>query len=248
MRKVISVFMTFLLMFMVISPVKTYAKSYNVSGTDLTITVDDTVWYVFTRDNLANNPELDELGIDYDYLNDHFHSNFIYMDAVVIYEDGAVIEFLIRKPDEDVDVVNLANCKGELIGEIGDGLADKFGADGYSVLNTDYKFIKLNYFDPNLEYYAVEYYTIINKHPYTFTFQSPVEFTEWEYEEFDTIIKSIVFDIDTSLKEDSIMGTVIEKAITGALSAAIISGGVAAYKKKINKTDKDDINNIAEPK
>lgn len=243
--------MTVLLMFMVISPVKTYAKSYNVSGTDLTITVDDTVWYVFTRDNLANNPELDELGVDYNYLNDYFHSNFIYMDAVVIYENGATTEFFIRKTDEDVGVVNLANCKGELIGEIGDSLADKFGADGYSILNTDYKFIKLNYFDPNLEYYAVEYYTIINKHPYTFTFQSPVEFTEWEYEEFDTIIKSIVFDIDTSLKEDSFMDTLVAKALTGALSGAVIGGVGAAIgklKKKMQKNTEEDINNITEPK
>lgn len=45
------------------------AKDYTVSDTDLTISIDDSYWYVFTRDNIEGNPELDELGITYDYIH-----------------------------------------------------------------------------------------------------------------------------------------------------------------------------------
>ena len=34
------------------------AKDYTVSDTDLTISIDDSYWYVFTRDNIEGNPEL----------------------------------------------------------------------------------------------------------------------------------------------------------------------------------------------
>lgn len=47
-------------------PMAAAAKDYTISGTDMTVTVDDTIWYVFTRDNIQNNPELEELGISYE--------------------------------------------------------------------------------------------------------------------------------------------------------------------------------------
>ena len=63
-----------------------FAKDYVVSETDLTVKIDDTVWYVFTRDNIENNLELDELGVSYDYMNEFFQDNQVFLDAILFSE------------------------------------------------------------------------------------------------------------------------------------------------------------------
>ena len=44
-------------------PVTASAAKYAVSGTDMTVELDDSQWYVFTRDNVKDNPELEEFGL-----------------------------------------------------------------------------------------------------------------------------------------------------------------------------------------
>ena len=46
--------------FMVFLPVSVYAETYSLGGTDMSIDVDDSLWYVFTRDNIKDNSELKE--------------------------------------------------------------------------------------------------------------------------------------------------------------------------------------------
>ena len=45
--------------------ISTEAASYKMKGTDLIMEMDEDSWYVFTRENLKDNPELDEIGITY---------------------------------------------------------------------------------------------------------------------------------------------------------------------------------------
>ena len=40
-----------------------HGKTYSISGSDIFLDIDDSIWYVFTRDNIENNPELDELRV-----------------------------------------------------------------------------------------------------------------------------------------------------------------------------------------
>ena len=90
-------------------PMAVAAKDYTISGTDMTVTVDDTIWYVFTRDNIQNNPELEELGISYEYMYDVLYDNHAYMDAILFYEDGSYMELFVRKNALEDSIVNLSN-------------------------------------------------------------------------------------------------------------------------------------------
>ena len=53
---------------LVLFPLNVFATTFELDDIDMDITFDENVWYVFTPDNILNNPELDELGISYEVL------------------------------------------------------------------------------------------------------------------------------------------------------------------------------------
>jgi hypothetical protein len=220
-------------------PITTYAETYNLGGTDMSISVDDTVWYVFTRDNIKNNSELEELGITYEAMYEILHNNEAYMDAILYYENGEYTELFVRKRALDTGIANLSNYKDSEVLELAKELAKKQGASTYSVYENQYKFAKMEYIDSNYGYYICEYVTCVNKDNYTFTFQSTSQFTDEEYAEIENIVDSIKFDVDTSIKEKkstSIAESVIEKTIGGAVIGGVVGAVIAIINKKKKKT------------
>ena len=203
----------------------------------MSISVDDTVWYVFTRDNIKNNSELEELGITYEAMYEILHNNEAYMDAILYYENGEYTELFVRKRALDTGIANLSNYKDSEVLELAKELAKKQGANTYSVYENQYKFAKLEYTDSG--YYLCEFYTVVNKDNYTFTFQSTSQFTDEEYAEIENIVDSVKFDIDTSIKEkksSSIAESVIEKTISGAVIGGVGGAVIAITNKKKKKT------------
>ena len=89
------IIMTIIFCFMMFMPISVYAETYHLGGTDMSIQVDDSSWYVFTRDNIKNNSELDELEISYDSMYDILYNNEAYMDAILLYDDGKYVELLV---------------------------------------------------------------------------------------------------------------------------------------------------------
>lgn len=228
---------------MVFMPISVYAETYHLGGTDMSIQVDTSTWYVFTRDNIKNNSELDELEISYDSMHDILYNNEVYMDAILLYDDGEYVELLVRKRTIDSGIVNLSNYSNEDVLELAEGLAERQNAENYSVYENRYKFAKLEYIDSNLGYYICEFVTCVNKDNYTFTFQSTSQFSDSEYDEIENIIDSIQFDVDSSLKEPkatSFWDSVVEKAIGGAVIGGIGGAIIAIVNKKKKNSNKDD--------
>ena len=246
MKRTMSILLSVILCFSALLPITTYAETYNLSGTDMSISVDDTAWYVFTRDNIKNNPELEELGIAYDAMYDILHNNEAYMDAILYYEGGECTELFVRKRALDTDIANLSNYKNSEVLELAKELAKKQGAETYSVYENQYKFAKLEYIDSNYGYYICEFVTCVNKDNYTFTFQSTSQFTDEEYAEIENIVDSVKFDVDTSIKEKkstSIAESVVEKTIGGAVIGGVVGAVIAITNKKKKKrveTDKTE--------
>lgn len=224
-------------------PVTTYAQAYQMSDTDMTITVNDTEWYVFTRDNIKDNPELAELGVSYEDMHSILYDNEAYMDAILFYEDGGYIEFFVRKRPLDTGLVNLSNYKDSEVATFAKEIAKNQNTDNYGVYENTYKFAKLEYFDATYNYYVCEYITVVNKDDYTLTFQSETEFTEWEYEEIKRIVDSIQFDVDTSLKEKSGSTSLIARVIGGGVAGGIAGLIIGLKNKKKKKTDVEPIVN-----
>ena len=101
MRKKLTIFTTICISLFSLLTTTVFATTFTLGGTDLTIDVDDSIWYVFTRDNLENNPELDELGLTSEDVTNILHTYNAYMDAVLFYEDGEYLECFVVKETND---------------------------------------------------------------------------------------------------------------------------------------------------
>lgn len=245
MKRRIGILTTIALVFMVLLPVSVHAATYSLSETDMSIDVDNSLWYVFTRDNIKDNSELKELGISYNTMYDILYTNEAYMDALLLYEDGGYVEFFVRKRPLDTGVVNLSNYEDKDVLDFAKALAKKQGAKTYSVYENQYKFAKLEYYDSNYNYYLCEFYTVVNKENYTFTFQKPSQYTDAEYAEIKKIVDSIRFDVDTSLKEE-IPTSSAKDIITKTIGGGVIGGIVGAIIAFVNKKKKNEQKNTLE--
>ena len=112
---------------MVFLPVSVYAETYSLGGTDMSIDVDDSLWYVFTRDNIKDNSELKELGISYNSMYDILYTNEAYMDALLLYEDGGFVELFVRKKTLEKGIVNLSNYEDAEVLDLAKAIAKKRG-------------------------------------------------------------------------------------------------------------------------
>lgn len=250
MKRSVHILTTALICLVMFFPITVYGETYHLGGTDMSIQVDDSSWYVFTRDNIKNNSELDELEISYDSMYDILYNNEAYMDAILLYKDGQYVELFIRKRAIDSGMANLSNYDEKQVLELAEGLAKRQNAEKYSIYESQYKYAKLEYIDSNLGYYICEFYTVVNKDNYTFTFQSTTPFIDSEYDEMENIIDSIQFDVDTTLKEKkntSFGNNVIEVTIGGAIIGGVVGLiiNITNKKKTIKKNNESsDVDNI----
>ena len=225
------------MLLMVVLPLNVLATDFKLSGTDMQISFDESEWYVFTPDNILDNPELEELGISYDYMVDSFRENKASVDAVLFYADSEdYIEVFVIKTEVE-DVINLNNYdKGE-IDELGEELATEFDAT-YEFYQNDYSFVKLEYQDKG--FYINEYVTIVNGDGYSILVQKPYAFDSEDELRAKEIVDSIEFAIDESLKEPSRVDwyKIFRYAIIGACAGALIVT-VFVNMKKNQKNNED---------
>lgn len=158
MKRTVSVVLSVVFVVVALLSITAYAETYHLSGTDMSISVDDAVWYVFTRDNIKNNAELEELGVTYDEMYDILYNNEAYMDAILYYENGEWVEFFVRKRALDTGVANLSNYENSEVIELAKELAKKRGAETYSVYENQYKFASWNTLIPIM---GITYVSII---------------------------------------------------------------------------------------
>lgn len=232
---IVAVIMCCLLAF----PATVYARNYDVAETDLSFDMDDTYWYVFTRGNLENNSELAELGVSYDAMYSSMEENTAFVDAVLYYDTGDSIELFVRKTKVD-QMVNLSNYDDDDVLEVAKAFAEKVGSSNYSIYQTQYKFVKLDYTDSGLS--LCEYATVVNGENYTFTFQASKPFVGEEYDEIEAIMESVHFDIDASLKEPNAktpMSALGKGAIMGAAAGAILAVSKLLFGRKKRKAKAD---------
>ena len=187
-----------LFVFLMFVPIVGDATTFELKNTDMDITIDESEWYVFTPDNILDNPELEELGLTYEYMLESFQNNQAYLDAILFYYDSEdYIELFVRKVALE-DIGNLVNYDDDFIERFGQALADEQNAN-YEIYRTDYPFILLDYMDQG--FYLQEYYTIVNGNGYTITAQKPNAFSREDKARVEKIVDSVSFEVDLSLKE-----------------------------------------------
>ncbi len=241
-KRITLVLLSAILFTMLIVPAPAYARTYDLSDTDMSISIDDTEWYVFTRDNIDNNPELEEVGVSVEQMREVFNINDAYLDAFVIYTGGGFLELIVVKKEGNFGVANLSSYSDEDVMELAEEVSGLQEIEDYSVYKKNgYKFVKLETVSTasdNITYNLCEYFTVVNKDIYSFKFQSVSQFDEEDYRRIEEIVGSIRFDVDNSLKEDvkrSVsVGKVALWAIVGAIGGGAIGGiiGFAVDKKR----------------
>lgn len=239
---------------LLLMPSLVFAKEYKLDE-NISITMDDTEWYVFTRDNIKNNPELEDLGVSYEYLSNFFEENKVYMDAILYFEgyEDYIEVFVRRNPSTGTD--NLNDKDDSYVMQLTESMANMQGAEKYDIFKTDYKFGRLQYMDIGL--YLDEFFTIYDGYAYTMTFQSTREYTSVDTARIEQIMKSIKFeetenttkksdDNESSIVEeddeenDSIIDSAIRGGIIGGVAGAI-GAAVAVSKKKKKETDSTNV-------
>lgn len=233
-------FVYLLLFSIILLPLNVFAQSY--SAKDLSINVDDSTWYVFTRDNIQGNSELDELGITYDYINNFMNTNDVYIDACQFDEDDTnnnIELFVTIKKVNNVN--NLHTYSSSEINDLGKSLMDKVDADTYDVYSVDkFKYIHVKYYDSVNSFNIDEYYTVINGYGYTILAQKNNSFSNFEEYELKKIVDSTSFIVDSSYEKTSSNSSVWEKALVGAITAGIIGGLSAIFNKNKKKDEKQE--------
>ena len=256
MKRKIHVIMTVILCLLMLGPVCISAKTYELGGTDITLELDDSAWYVFTRENIKDNPELEELGVSYDYIYSTLYNNHAYMDAIIFYDTTGTdyVEMFVRTaPVKDSKVANLSNYTEKDVKDLGEALLEEKGIEDSSIsmYEDDYKFAKLEYIDPTLDFNMCEFVTIVNGSTYVLTFQSTSPFTDEAYDEIEDIVDSVEFDVDPTLKEElkeerkesesNIWKNAVIGGIIGGAAGGI--GGLITKKLKGKKKENTDSEN-----
>lgn len=225
-------------------PLNAFALNYTMK--DLTISIDTSEWYTFTRDNIYNNSKLDELGISYEYMKDFFDSNDAYLDAIQYDENNlenlSEILVIIKKLDDsqNLHIQNLHVYDNSKIEELAEAAKNKLGADEYEIYSDNkYKYVYMEFQDQEDPSYNVAlYYTVINGYGYNIRLQKKERISSSDYEQLRKIVDTASFELDPNFENKK--NSFFEKAIVTTLVTIFASGiGTIFGINRKNKKNKD---------
>lgn len=235
------VLLALLLCLVLMLPLTASAGAYKISGTDMTVNPDETLWHVFTYDNLENHPDYEKLGLTKAQMEGILKDNEVELYAFVFTEEGVGVELFLKKHPEEQDIVNLANYKEKKIVEMTkEATEEDVVVDKYSVFEVaPYKYAKaeIKAEEDGQTAYLHEYITVINKKLYSLKFQSYEPFTETDQQQVEEFLKSVTFDVDPSLKEKNPFLSQIIGGVAGVAAAAGIGALITRFQKKKKESE-----------
>ena len=233
------------LLIIMLFPFFVFAKEYEENNIRVKLDVNDE-FMVFTRDNLDDNQDLIKLGLTKDKMLDIMAKGGIYFDIV---KEDISSEILVVVPDVTLPISNLTGVSTDLLDSFRDEAANKVGASISSTYKNNYDFIVVDYYDKNMNYYIVNYYTVVNSKGYNFQIQKKVEINETDRENLKKIVDSVVFlDFDAKKSTNSDINInnktykkpfdykiIIYGAVIGALVGLVTYYVSMYFKKKSSK-------------
>ena len=229
-------FLLFIFTLFLFIPFNVYADSYKLK--DLEISIEDSSFDVFTRDNIKDNERLTEIGITYDYLNNFMIKNDVYLDAVRFNEnnDDTIELFVVAKMVSNVS--NMHTYSDSEIKELGEEVKKKVKADSYKIIDVGkYKYIYLNYYDSTEKYYIDEYYTVMDGYGYTIMAQKRNKFTNDEMKDVKKVVDTTKYK-EIARYEKKKSSSIGSRTLIGAIIGAVIGligGTIKVIKNKKTK-------------
>ena len=219
-----------LLLIISLFPFLVMAKDYDIKDINLKFNVSDE-WMVFTRDNLDNNKDLEDLGLTKDDLLPSYKLQGIYFDGI---KDS--IELLVMVPNIKLEVNNLSHYSENVVKETANELGKKLNTDKVGTYYAKHKFATVNYFDSKTQLYIVNYYTVVNAKGYNFQIQKSTEITDEDIKSLEKIIDTVEIETlpgyekdETKEKSFSFKNILIDALIGAAV------GGLGALVLKLTK-------------
>ena len=189
-----------LLLLMLFIPLFCYATTYEVEEVNLKIDVDDE-YYVFTRNNLENNPNLPKIALSKEDMLDILVNNKIYLDVMPSDFDW---EFLLFVADEELNVHNLYHLPDKMIRDTGNELKEKYQSKDFLIYEANnIKYVVIDYYD-EFGYYITNYYTVINGRGYNFQLQKKEKLTSDDQELLKNFINKIEVKVQEGYEEETI--------------------------------------------
>lgn len=241
MKKTLRTLLAVVLCLLVISPLAVSAASFSINGTDMSIQIDDSQWYVFTRENIENNPELADLGLTYEDMYSHFYDNDIYLDGTLFISDEDYIEMNIEMQKAPDGIAHLSTLSEGDIEDFAEGVAKGLKIDECTLHKTSYTFVRAEYIDDEGTS-VCRFMTIVNGNSYFFNFLSDTGFDSSLYSEIESIIGTVRFDVDTTMKntiDSDSDSTGVIASVIGAGVAGGIGGWLRSRKKKKAEKNED---------
>lgn len=224
MKKIsVQIILLLIITFVIVNPMKVFAQTINVDGTDVTITFGER-WHVCTRDNPVCCYEVEALGMTEEYMSVFFYENAIYLNAGIIADfDNDGMDFFIIKDKTDF-CENLSTLTDEEMDAVVQEFADTVDCEVCEVYEGNHRFVHMEYVEDNVNY--IKYVTVYNSEYYTFVIQKANAYTTDEKKDIYEIMESVVFGKPVS--EDDIptkyiwIGIACAVVVIGAISTIII--------------------------
>lgn len=204
MKRTLRIFIALALCLFTILPTIASAKTYSPTDTDVSIQLDDSIWDVLTRDN-ADDPLYAVLfGMSNEELYQSLCDDGIYLNAFPLHADDNDLELLIFKIENaSPQIANMSTHSDEdiLSGTYSYGIDNQVD---FSLYKNEYKFLQCETSSTSADGQAIyihDYITLINYDNYTFKFWSYQPFTDEDRNEMNTIMDTVVFDVDPDAKD-----------------------------------------------
>lgn len=244
MKKIIRFLVLLTVGVMLFAPLAVSAGSYRIDDTPMSVNVDDSVWYVFTRDNLAGNPELDELGLDYAEMVDYMMEDDVYLYASrFFYESGSYLDLYVQKWPQEFYWNFVDYSDSELL-EIGrstyEGIATEDNTSIYENPYNHYRYFVIEYTYEGET--LLQYETIIDSTTYSFQFWTDGTFTVKQREVVKDIMDGVQYQPEISSESEKAiklpewLAVLIDMkwawAAVAVVTAVILVIGIRSEKKR----------------
>ena len=178
----------FLLMIVVflVFPMLVVGKTYEINGSEIVMSFDQQKWDVFAQGIKQDSYLLEKYGYDNVTMQNYFKDNFMY--AYAIYNKGETFELMLFTDSKTIEY------EVDDYESFGPSVAKVRGVEDFQIYESNYQYVKLDYYDPNSEFYLLEYHILINSQYYVFLVRKENEFSEYEKQEIEEVIDSVEFN------------------------------------------------------
>lgn len=166
-------------------PMIVIGKTYEINGSEIVISFDQQKWDVFAQGIKQDSYLLEKYGYNDVTMKNYLKDNSMYVYA--IYNKEESFEFIVWTDDE---IVEYEVDDYDVFGSV---VANHMGTEDYQVYENNYKYIKLDYYDPTDNISYINYHIMINSRYYMFAARKENQFSETERSEIEEIIDSVVF-------------------------------------------------------